>query len=590
LTIRTRLSLWFTIAALLPAVVLVLFSVNEAGRRFRSRAIEELRQAQESGRRELEQFGDEIAGTLERAVDSPNVEQFFQRVNGAGEQFPNLFLAAQEINSDLGLGLDFLDLLRDDGTVLSSLQWKEFAGYKDIYWSQITAAPDGGVIVGPVRVGERDRLALRVVHRRSGLTIVGGMEVNQGLLTRFYTGARGLVYLIDRINDRVLSEGGTDSERRMAGELSRRIGSESPGLVAEEPGGRWSLSTGEYFVGAVPLAAGRGEAVGAILFLYPTGELDEAVAGLLTTFSLAAAVGVGLALILGFLVSRNVARPLRQLINGFELVALGDFSVRLRRGRRRDEIAGLFEEFNGMAEDLGELRERLMRTERVAAWQEVARKVAHEIKNPLSPIQLSIETLQKARERRHPEFESIFSESTETILEEVEKIRRIVQEFSDFARMPEPEFQPTDLRAVFEKVLRLLSPRMSCVEVEKRFEALSPVSADEDQIARLLTNLVLNAVEAMEGGGRLTLTLERVKQRARKRHWVRMLVADSGPGMSENIRRSIFTPYFTTKPEGTGLGLVIAQRIAEQHRGRISVESEEGRGTVVEVLLPEKRL
>ncbi len=589
MTIRTRLSLWFTVAALLPAVILVLFSVSEAGRRFRSRAIEELRQAQESGERELGQFGDEIAGTLERAVDSPIVEQFLLEVNGAGEQVPNLFLAAQEINSELGLGLDFLDFIRDDGTVLSSLQWKEFAGHRDLYWGQITGARDGGVIVGPVRVGERDRLALRVVHRRSGITVVGGVEVNQKLLSRFYTGARGLVYLIDRVNDRVLSEGLTDSERRMAGELARRIASDSAVLGGEAPKGRWSLSSGEYFVGAVPLAQGRGEAVGAVLFLYPTGELDEAVAGLLTTFSLAAAVGVGLALILGFLVSRNVAKPLRQLINGFELVALGDFSVRLRRGRRRDEIAGLFEEFNGMAEDLAELRERLMRTERVAAWQEVARKVAHEIKNPLSPIQLSIETLQKARERRHPEFESIFSESTETILEEVEKIRRIVQEFSDFARMPEPEFRPTDLREVFEKVLRLLTPRMGGIEVEKQFESLPPISVDEDQIAGLLTNLVLNAIEAMEGGGRLMLKLEWARQRARRGRWVRMLVADSGSGMSESVRRSIFAPYFTTKPEGTGLGLVIAQRIAEQHRGRISVESEEGGGTVVEVLLPEKR-
>jgi two-component system nitrogen regulation sensor histidine kinase NtrY len=585
-TIRARLSLWFTVAALLPAVILVAFSVNEAGRRFRFRAMNELQQAQESGSQELRQFRDETAGVLQRAIESPRVSQFLDTVTGEGEHIPNVFLEAQEINATLALGFDFLDFLRDDGTVLSSLQWKEFAGHKDIYWQEISAVPEGGTLVGPVRVGERDRLALRIVFRRNGVTIVGGMEIDENLLARFYTGARGLVFLVDRVEGQVLSKDSTDAMRRMAEELSRRISAEPGILEGRQPAERWSLSGGEYFVCSIELDEGKGTTAGAILFLYSTEELDEAIAGLLTTFSLAAVVGVGLALLLGFTVSRNVARPLRQLINGFELVALGDFSIRLRRGWRRDEIAGLFEAFNGMTEDLSDLRERLMRTERVAAWQEVARKVAHEIKNPLSPIQLSIETLQKVYERHHPEFETIFRESTQTILEEVEKIRRIVQEFSEFARMPEPEFQEVDLREAFEKVLRLLAPRMGEVKVEKQFEELSPVRADLDQIERLLTNLVLNAVEAMKGIGRLTLTLERTRGRAGRGRWVRMAVADSGPGMSEEVRRSLFTPYFTTKQGGTGLGLVIAQRIAEQHRGRIAVASEEDQGTVVEVLIP----
>jgi two-component system nitrogen regulation sensor histidine kinase NtrY len=588
-TIRTRLSLWFTVAALLPAVILVIFSVSEAGRRFRSRAMEELRQVQESGNLELQQFRDEIAGALQRALESQKVGQIIDTVTGEGEQIPNIFLAAEEINADMALGFDFLDFLRADGTVLSSLEWKEFAGHTDIYWRQIDATPEGGMLVGPVRVEERDRLALRIIFRRRGVTIAGGKALDENLLGRFYTGARSLVFLVDRVGGQVLSEGGTDAERRMAGELARRIATEPGVLEGGQAAGRWSLSAGQYFVRSIPLQEGKGATAGAVLFLYPSEELDEAIAGLLTTFTLAAAVGVGLALLLGFSVARNVAKPLRQLINGFELVALGDFSFRLKRGRRSDEIAGLFEEFNGMAEDLGELRERLMRTERVAAWQEVARKVAHEIKNPLSPIQLSIETLRKVHERRHPDFESIFKESTQTILEEVEKIRRIVQEFSDFARMPEPEFGEVDLSSAFEKVLRLLAPRMGGIKVERRFEELPPVSADEDQIARMLTNLVLNAIEAMTGSGRLVLVLERARPRSGRGRWVRIAIADSGPGMSEEVRRSLFTPYFTTKTAGTGLGLVIAQRIAEQHHGRISVASEEGRGTVVEVLMPARR-
>jgi len=505
----------------------------------------------------------------------------------SGERFPNLFQAAGEINADLALGLDFLDFLRSDGTVLSSLQWMEFAGHRDPYWEQIKRLSDGQSVIGPVRIGERDRLAMRVAFKRRGITIIGGRAIDDRFLTRFRTSARGLVFLVDRVAGRVFSAGGTDLERRLASELAVRfIEGEGTGAGTAE-GRRWSLSAGEFFVGAVPLkrTGGDAESPAEILFLYPSKDLDEAVAGLVTTFILAAAVGVGLALLMGFAVARNVARPLHKLINGFELVALGDFSVHLeRRGSRRDELTELFSAFNGMTEDLAALRRQLVRSERIAAWQEVARKVAHEIKNPLSPIQLSIETLRKVHERGHPEFEKIFSESTATILEEVEKIRRIVQEFSDFARMPEPEFRPTDLREVAEKVVRLCRPQLEGVEVETRFGELPPVSADPDQIARLLTNLVLNAAEALGGRGSLKLTVDRPPESAGR--WARLIVADDGPGMSEHVRRAIFTPYFTTKPDGTGLGLVIAQRIVEQHKGRISIESEEGRGTAVEVLLP----
>jgi nitrogen fixation/metabolism regulation signal transduction histidine kinase len=329
---------------------------------------------------------------------------------------------------------------------------------------------------------------------------------------------------------------------------------------------------------------GSSSSAGEILFLYPRKELDEAVAGMITTFLLAAAVGVGLALVLGFLVSKGVAGSLQRMIHGFDLVALGDFSVRLKSGRR-DEVGELFEAFNVMAEDLASLQAQLARSERVAAWQEVARKVAHEIKNPLSPIQLSIETLQKARDRRHPEFESIFRDSTVTILEEVEKIRRIVKEFSDFARLPEPDMQPTDLKEIVERVARLCRPRLGGIELETELEELPPVTADPDQLSQMLTNLVFNSIEAMGGEGLLKISLER-SGGSGGRARARLLVSDTGSGMSEDVRREIFTPYFTTKPDGTGLGLVIAQRIVEQHRGRISVESEAGRGTTVEVILP----
>jgi nitrogen fixation/metabolism regulation signal transduction histidine kinase len=267
-------------------------------------------------------------------------------------------------------------------------------------------------------------------------------------------------------------------------------------------------------------------------------------------------------------------------------VALGDFSIRLR-SRRKDELGEILTSFNRMADDLEKLRKQLLRSERLAAWQEVARKIAHEIKNPLSPIQISIETLRKVHKRKHPEFKTIFQESTQTILEEVEKIRHIVQEFSDFARMPEPSFQPTDLNEVVAKAVRLFRPQLGKVKLVERLKPVPSISADPEQLHRMLLNLVGNALEALESKGTLTISLDASPARGKRQaETARITVEDDGPGMEEEVISKLFTPYFTTKPEGSGLGLVIAQRIVEQHKGRLNVTSAPDKGTKIEVHLP----
>lgn len=578
MTIRTKLSIWFVLAALLPTVIITIFAAGDASRRFRERAIEELSEAEAIGRSELDELRRDVANTLKRALDDQRVQDFLRNVTESSEPIDDAWSFAGEIGQAPGLEFDYLDFLSEDGIVISSMEWKEYASYKHPHWERIEDLHDGSVVVGPVRVVERDFLSLRAVFRPNGLVVVGGIALDMRILSGFHISSRAQVFLLDRVSGRVLSEHLTDYESRMAAELEDKLGGQLP-----EDSTQISLASGDYFFRAVPLGRNNDSSSGAILLLYPRKELDEAITGLLTTFLLAAAVGIGLALILGFVIARRVASPLRQLIYGFDLVALGDFSTRIK-SKRSDEFGGIFNSFNRMAEDLGELRRQLVRTERIAAWQEVARKVAHEIKNPLSPIQVSIETLQKVRERRHPDFDAIFRESTETILEEVENIRRIVQEFSEFARMPEPQMRPTNLREVCEKVVRLCSPKLGQVQLEVSLEELERANADPEQVHRMLVNLVLNALEAVGAEGMISLRLERAQELDGR--WARFVVADDGPGMSAAVQEQLFTPYFTTKPKGSGLGLAIVQRIVEQHKGRINIESEEGRGTSVEVLIP----
>jgi nitrogen fixation/metabolism regulation signal transduction histidine kinase len=227
-----------------------------------------------------------------------------------------------------------------------------------------------------------------------------------------------------------------------------------------------------------------------------------------------------------------------------------------------------------------------VQAERVAAWRELARRLAHDLKNPLFPIQLSLETLRRAAE---PEptasdarpFRELVRASSDTMLEALRSLRTIVAEFDEFARLPRPRFEPTDLNELAEQVLALYRPRAEGVRIERQLQADLPlVPADRDLIARALGNLVANALDAMPGGGTLT-----VRTQAAPGH-ARLEVADSGPGLAEEERARAFAPYYTTKPGGTGLGLAIVQGIVADHHGRVEVHSEPGRGATFTIVLP----
>jgi two-component system nitrogen regulation sensor histidine kinase NtrY len=225
----------------------------------------------------------------------------------------------------------------------------------------------------------------------------------------------------------------------------------------------------------------------------------------------------------------------------------------------------------------------LIRAQKVAAWREVARRLAHEIKNPLTPIQLSAERMRRKLTTLDPSLQDLVQECTTTIIGEVESLKGLVDEFSQFARMPAPRAVPTDLAGLINETLSLYDGLFTAVRFERRFDpGVVDVRADPEQLKRVLINLIDNAIEAMNRQG--TIAIETA------RDWpngfVRIVVADDGPGIPEGEREKLFLPYYSTKGRGSGLGLAIVRRIVAEHGGSVDVAHNVPRGTRFTIELP----
>jgi len=292
-----------------------------------------------------------------------------------------------------------------------------------------------------------------------------------------------------------------------------------------------------------------------------------------------AALGVFLALVLALWQSRVITRPVEALTEGARRVAAGDLGAKVEASAQ-GEVGALVETFNRMTSDLRRTTDNLVAAERVAAWQEVARRLAHEIKNPLTPIRMSLETLQAASADNNPRFPALFKESAAVVLEEVDRLKRIVDEFTRFARLPKPQLQDLDLEDLVKQVCTLYAAPPPGISLEPALETGLHAQGDRDQLTQVLVNLVKNAQEAMPGGGKIWV-------RARSRDGQAVIeVEDTGPGVKPEDRTRIFEPYFTTKGAGTGLGLAIAARVCQEHGGTLEVDGEPGKGAIFRVTIP----
>ncbi|WP_394823685.1 sensor histidine kinase [Pendulispora albinea] len=329
----------------------------------------------------------------------------------------------------------------------------------------------------------------------------------------------------------------------------------------------------------------------------PKGELFEHLRQIDHTVAIAVVLASSGALLLAFFLARSLSRPIEELASQAQKVASGEARPISVRGT--GEMADLTAAFDRMLEDLEATRRRLAATSRVAAWREVARRVAHEVKNPLAPIRAAVETLRRLRARDDPAFDEYFDEATRTVLDEVHRIANIVTEFTRFARLPPPRPSEVDLVELVKQVATLQKANAPSATIDVHVRGTPPrVLADRDQIVQVATNLLQNALDAVKDNPdpRVTVTLEPQRDLRRpsaepgsaavSRARVLLTVADNGTGIAPEIAARLFEPYATTKPHGTGLGLAIAQRIAIEHDGELSYIGTPGQGAVFRLALP----
>jgi signal transduction histidine kinase len=338
-----------------------------------------------------------------------------------------------------------------------------------------------------------------------------------------------------------------------------------------------------YTFSRYPLNDYSGNKVADLLMGVSTQELDILFNNMKVIYGGFAAGGLILAVILGFIMSSGFTRPVENLTQAADQLASGDFSARVK-SNGRGELTNLIDTFNEMAADLEDYRRKLVETERLAAFSTMARKVAHEIKNPLTPIRIAVEDLRRAYDSEDPSFAKAFEQSTRTVLEEVNSLTKIVDEFSSFAKFPTMRLESDDLNEIVRSTAPLFSTQIQQGTVKIELDPKNiPVTADRDQLKRALVNLIKNALEAIPATGEVRIKTLRAEKGAK------VFIMDNGPGMAPSVKQNLFTPYFTTKAGGTGLGLVIVKKIVSEHDGKIKISDQPGGGVVASIELALRR-
>ena len=546
-------------------------------------------------RRAFNRQGEDVARRVEAIAASEAASRMTLKLNRPRADSGPYFELAKTTGANSQL--DFLEFVESDGTIISSAQWPAKFGYPEGAIGSFPVEADRGAFLKQEELQDATALGLFVVRatrvgehpvyviggRRLDKTFLAGLDMPAGMRALLYQNrgdhfAAGL--LVDpsappeNMRPEEKMEPLVDAVRQSRQEMTSRV--------------RWSADPAEDEVfHAIPLAgAGKDRPLLAILLI---GNSRRTYVELMRHIRSAALIveggGILLTILLSSWAAARVTRPVEQLAHAAQEVAAGNWNVRVEVAGA-DELAQLADSFNRMTAELLGQKERLVQAERVAAWRELARRLAHELKNPLFPLQLTVENLVRARQQNPEQFEEVFRESSRTLLAELANLKGIIGRFSEFSKMPQPQLQRVQVNEVIRGVVQLFQAQLeapgrakiSCdLQLDPRLE---PVAADAELLHRVISNLVLNAMDAMPQGGALTL---RTRDEDGK---VLIEVADTGSGLTPEECARIFTPYYTSKQHGTGLGLAIVQSVVSDHGGSIRVQSEPGRGTTFVIELP----
>jgi signal transduction histidine kinase len=556
--LQTKLTVAFAAVALLPIAALTAVARIVVSERYRVEFAHTLDAAEDQVSDEYRRLAGDVEQATERLADAEDrlVQPILlQLTKGPHLDDDAAQATAARVHAGMrALGFDTLEIVDERGEVLAA---GHFAG----------------------RIGESDPDALAAARRSPGKARLVKEQILDGGRARTVLALEAAREVQGRYGDRaprVIVVGGRIVGGAFVARLdqSARLYAADGTLVAARapaPPKRWQRRV-------VELPGPDGQAAARVEIAVADDKLTEALAGIGWASGALALGGFVLALLFGAFVARRITEPLRELADGARAVARGSLETSVPV-RTRDEVGELAATFNGMTRDLTSAQRELVRAERVAAWRDIAQRIAHEIKNPLTPIQMAIETLQRAHRKGAPQFDSLFGESAQTILDEVGRLKRIVAEFSSFARMPQPTLAPVDVSEVVDAALALYKGGETALDLTLARDLPSAL-ADKEQLTQVIINLVENARDAVAGGGRIRVSTSAADGR------VELTVSDDGPGLSDEARAKLFTPYFTTKARGTGLGLAIVHRIVSDHGGEIRVGGVPGEGAVFTVALP----
>jgi signal transduction histidine kinase len=618
MSFRKKLLLLFAATVLLCVAVISASVYSTIRRSFEQADHDRANAVAAQFRSEFQRRGSEVVRKVESIAVSEPVQRIALDINrgatDAGEYVSEARTLARQQQ------LDFLELVDSRGTILSSAQWQAKFGYPEaaipqaaISQTSPATTPSAAVPAGAFLKREElpDGLTLGLFAVRAArvgeqpLYVIGGERLDQGFLSSLDIPVGTRVMLYQNLDSKWNPKSLLDLNGPAAGvdQIAPLVAHVRDTLQESQAVIHWTSDAADAEVfHAIPLtgpnlnaanqsATNQSDAnqqlMGVLLVGSSRRPLIELQRQIISTAMLVGGIGIVVAVLATLWFAARVTRPVVSLAEAARRVAAGDLATKVEV-ESSDELGELAASFNRMTEDLLQQKDRTLQAERVAAWRELARRLAHELKNPLFPLQVTVENLMRAKQKSPEMFEEVFQEGTTTLLAEIDNLKTIIGRFSEFSKMPQPQRRQTQVNDIVQSVLRVFHAQLRAAEKEKAqitvrtelAEALPEIAADPDLLHRALQNLVLNAIDAMPQGGVLAI---RTGNRGDR---IEISVSDTGSGLTPEECERLFTPYYTTKQHGTGLGLAIVQSVVSDHGGKISVESTKERGTTFRIELP----